>query len=99
MKSFFRDDDVLCRHGGEEFALILPESNEPDAVLRMDQFREKVKRMSVLHEGQPLNPITVSIGIAAFPKHGSSIESLLRAAHQALYVSKAEGRDRTTIAK
>jgi diguanylate cyclase (GGDEF)-like protein/PAS domain S-box-containing protein len=99
LRSFFRGDDVLCRYGGEEFALILPESNEQDAALRMNAFRQNVKRMAVLHESQPLDPITVSVGIAAFPKHGSSIESLLRTADQALYVSKAEGRDRVSIAK
>jgi diguanylate cyclase (GGDEF)-like protein/PAS domain S-box-containing protein len=99
LRSFFRGDDVLCRYGGEEFALILPESDEQDAALRMNEFRQNVKGLTVLHESRPLDPITVSVGIAAFPKHGSSIESLLRTADQALYVSKAEGRDRVSIAK
>jgi diguanylate cyclase (GGDEF)-like protein len=99
LRSFFRGDDVLCRYGGEEFALILPESDEQDAALRMNEFRQIVKGLTVLHESRPLDPITVSVGIAAFPTHGSSIESLLRTADQALYVSKAEGRDRVSIAK
>jgi diguanylate cyclase (GGDEF)-like protein len=98
MRNFFRGDDVLCRYGGEEFALILPESNEQDAALRMSQFGEKVKQMAVLYQGHPLDQISVSVGIAAFPKHGSAIESLLRAADQALYSSKTEGRDRVSIA-
>jgi diguanylate cyclase (GGDEF)-like protein len=99
MTSFFRGDDVICRYGGEEFALILPESNEQDAALRMSQFGARVKGMVVVHEDKPLDQISVSVGIAAFPEHGPSIETLLRAADQALYVSKREGRDRISIAK
>jgi diguanylate cyclase (GGDEF)-like protein/PAS domain S-box-containing protein len=99
MTNFFRGDDVICRYGGEEFALILPESNEQDAALRMSQFGDRVKMMVVLHEDKPLDQISVSVGIAAFPEHGPSIETLLRAADQALYLSKAEGRDRISIAK
>ena len=98
LRSFFRGDDVICRYGGEEFALILPESTEQDAAIRMNQFRENVKRMTVLHESRTLDPVSVSVGVAAFPKNGNSIESLLRAADQALYISKAEGRDRVNIA-
>jgi diguanylate cyclase (GGDEF)-like protein len=98
LRSFFRGDDVICRYGGEEFALILPESNEQDAAIRMNQFRENVKRMTVLHESRTLDPVSVLVGVAAFPKNGDSIESLLRAADQALYISKAEGRDRVNIA-
>ncbi len=99
LRSFFRGDDVICRYGGEEFALILPESNEQDAAIRLNQFRENVKRMTVVHETRTLDPVSVSVGVAAFPKHGDSIEALLRAADQALYVSKAEGRDQVNIAK
>jgi diguanylate cyclase (GGDEF)-like protein/PAS domain S-box-containing protein len=98
MRTFFRGDDVLCRYGGEEFTLILPESNEGDAAVRMTQFGEKVKEMVLLYEGKTLDKISISVGIAAFPIHGSSIEELLQKADQALYASKAQGRDRVTIA-
>jgi len=98
MRTFFRGDDVICRYGGEEFALILPESNEGDAAVRMTQFGEKVKGMALLYEGKTLDKISVSVGIAAFPTHGSSIEELLQKADQALYASKAQGRDRVTVA-
>jgi diguanylate cyclase (GGDEF)-like protein len=98
MRTFFRGDDVICRYGGEEFALILPESNEQNAAVRMKDFGKKVKEMSILHEGRTLDRISISVGVAAFPRHGSSGEEVLRNADNALYSSKAEGRDRVSIA-
>ncbi len=99
MRTFFRADDVICRFGGEEFALILPESSERDAALRMTEFGAKVKTMTVLHQGRVLDHISVSVGVAAFPRHGSSIEALLQAADQALYLSKTQGRARVSVAE
>jgi diguanylate cyclase (GGDEF)-like protein len=97
MKTFFRGDDVLCRYGGEEFAVMLPESTDQDAAVRMDQFRENVKRTAVVHQHQALDQVSIAVGIASFPKHGSSIEALLLAADQALFISKSEGRDRVAV--
>ena len=98
MRGFFRGDDVICRFGGEEFAVILPESSEMDAATRMKDFCTRVRRMVVVHHGRTLDSVTVSAGVAAFPKHGSSIEALLQAADQALYHSKTSGRDQVTVA-
>lgn len=98
MRSFCRADDVLCRFGGEEFILILTEATEEEAATRMNQFREKVKRLALHYRGNILDPISVSVGIATFPKNGSSAEALLRAADQAMYESKTQGRDRVSVA-
>lgn len=98
MRTFFRGDDVICRLGGEEFAIILPESGEDEAAVRMTELREQIKLMTLFHQGRPLDHISLSAGISAFPKNGSSLESLLEAADRALYQSKTHGRDRVTLA-
>jgi diguanylate cyclase (GGDEF)-like protein len=56
--------------------------------------REEIKQLNVLHGGQLLGAVTLSIGIAAFPDNGDSAEHLLKAADDALYRAKEAGRDR-----
>jgi diguanylate cyclase (GGDEF)-like protein/PAS domain S-box-containing protein len=97
-KIFFRADDVVCRQGGEEFAFILPESSSEDAVRRADALREKAKQLNLKYEGRTLGMITLSIGVATFPEHGSSSGELLKVADRCLYQSKAAGRDMVTAA-
>ncbi|MGA8151096.1 MAG: diguanylate cyclase [Terriglobales bacterium] len=97
-RNFFRSDDVICRYGGEEFAIILPESSGENAANRANSLREEVKKMKLRYKGQPLGTITLSIGIATFPDHGTSCEQLLKVADQCLYQSKNSGRDTVTVA-
>ena len=97
-RGFFRSDDVPCRYGGEEFAIILPESTAQDAAMRADTLRNHVKALKLEFDKQLLASITVSIGIAGFPDHSASCEGLLKLADQSLYQSKATGRDRVTVA-
>jgi diguanylate cyclase (GGDEF)-like protein/PAS domain S-box-containing protein len=94
----FRGDDVICRYGGEEFAIILPESSAKDAAKRANLLRIEASKISMRHLGQILDAVTLSIGVAAFPEHGSTTEQVLRMADQCLYQSKTEGRDRVTVA-
>jgi diguanylate cyclase (GGDEF)-like protein/PAS domain S-box-containing protein len=94
----FRGDDVVCRYGGEEFAIILPESSAKDAAKRANLLRIEASKISMRQLGQVLDRVTLSIGVAAFPEHGSTTEQILRMADQCLYQSKAEGRDRVTVA-
>ena len=94
----FRGDDVICRYGGEEFAIILPESTAKDAAKRANLLRIEASAISMRHLGQVLDSVTLSIGVAAFPEHGSTAEEILRVADQCLYQSKTDGRDRLTVA-
>ena len=94
----FRGDDVICRYGGEEFAIILPESSAKDAAKRANLLRIEASKISMRHLGQILDTVTLSIGVAAFPEHGQTTEQILRMADQCLYQSKTEGRDRVTVA-
>jgi diguanylate cyclase (GGDEF)-like protein/PAS domain S-box-containing protein len=98
LRTHYRADDVVCRYGGEEFAVILPESTAEEAAKRSEGLRTAVKQLRVGHDGKLLDGITLSMGIAAFPGHASSEEELLKLADTALYESKSRGRDRITVA-
>ncbi len=77
--------------------LIFPESSLDDTRQRAEQLREEVKHLNVQHGGQSLCAITLSLGVAAFPGHKSTVEAVLKAADLALYRAKSEGRDRVVI--
>jgi diguanylate cyclase (GGDEF)-like protein/PAS domain S-box-containing protein len=94
----FRAEDIICRYGGEEFAVILPESSVHDALKRADALRLATKDLKLVHRGVLLDPVTLSIGIAGFPENGVSAQDLLDGADKSLYQSKAGGRDRVTLA-
>jgi len=98
LRRFFRGDDVACRCGGEEFAVILPESLAQHAAARANALRDEVKKLGLQHRGVSLAAITLSIGVATFPEHGTNSDDLLRMADQCLYQSKAAGRDCVTVA-
>ena len=88
-----RGQDVPCRYGGEEFAVVLTGAPLEGACKRAETLREGAKKLAVRHAGRDLGAISVSIGVASFPRHQTS-EELMRAADQALYRAKSGGRDR-----
>lgn len=94
----FRAEDVICRYGGEEFAIILPESSIQDAAKRAESLRTATRELKLVHGGVLLDPVTLSIGIAGFPEHAATTQRLMNGADKALYLSKANGRDRVSIA-
>lgn len=94
LKSSLRESDVVCRYGGEEFVLILPETTASNARERAEALRSAVHGLQLRYREQPLGPITVSFGVAAFPEHGGNSKALLAAADAALYEAKRSGRDR-----
>ncbi len=97
LKSRFRGSDIVCRYGGEEFVIILPEIALDSAHQRLDRLREDLQHMVVRQDGQSIDSVTVSIGIAHYPVHGRTNQSLLRAADQALYRAKELGRNCAVI--
>jgi diguanylate cyclase (GGDEF)-like protein len=94
LKTRVRAGDVACRYGGEEFAVILSETDAEGARLCLDKIRAEIKHLHLHHRGQALGAVTMSAGVAVFPGHGETAEELLRVADQALYRAKSEGRDR-----
>ena len=98
LKSKFRGSDIVCRYGGEEFVVILPEIAPDNARERLEQLRLDLQRMAVRQDGQSITSVTVSIGMALYPVHGRTNHSLLQAADQALYRAKELGRNCVVVA-
>lgn len=97
LQRHIRGEDIACRYGGEEFTLILPDATLDDVWRRAEEFREAAHHLHVYHRDQFLGPITISLGIAMFPLHGTTAETLVRAADEALYVAKTTGRNRAVV--
>jgi diguanylate cyclase (GGDEF)-like protein/PAS domain S-box-containing protein len=97
-RDFFRTTDICCRYGGEEFAIIMPESTSQHAVIRADALRSEIKNLRLHYKKQALGQLSISVGVAAFPEHGAVADELLKIADQCLYESKARGRDMVTVA-
>ncbi len=98
LKAKIRQTDIACRYGGEEFLVILPEMSLSAAAQKAEQLREKFKCLNIMHQGQLLRQATISLGVAAFPEHGTTVQILTQMADKALYQAKGEGRDRVAVA-
>ncbi len=93
-----RQPDLVCRYGGEEFIVILPETTLTAVVDKAEQLREKFKRLTIVYQGRILGRTTISLGVAAFPEHGITPKTLIQTVDKALYQAKEEGRDRVMAA-
>jgi diguanylate cyclase (GGDEF)-like protein len=98
VESSVRGGDIACRYGGEEFLLILPEAPLTVAAARAEAIRDGVRAIKVPRLASTGEVLTVSLGVASFPEHGTDVRTLLRVADAALYEAKAEGRDRVVVA-
>jgi diguanylate cyclase (GGDEF)-like protein len=98
LREHIRGADIACRYGGEEFTLILPDASRDVIRQRAEHMREDARQLHVRREGQALEAVTLSLGIAVFPEHGSTGAAVLGAADAALYRAKHEGRDRVVVA-
>jgi two-component system cell cycle response regulator len=88
-----REVDVVARWGGDEFTLLLPKTGLPGALLLAEKIRSAVGTAPFRTDAGSL-AITISVGVAAYPEHGSSGKELVAAADEAMYRAKAGGRNR-----
>jgi diguanylate cyclase (GGDEF)-like protein len=88
--------DVPSRYGGEEFTILMPEADTERAMMVAERIRQAIETTDVSHLVTGRN-ITVSIGIATFPAHGSTPKQLMEASDVALYRSKGGGRNRVSV--
>jgi len=95
LKHQLRKVDMVCRYGGEEFAIVVPETTGSNALV----VAEKLRRQIEIHPfpGVP-RPVTISCGVADYPIQGSTRDELVAAADSALYQAKQAGRNRVMAA-
>jgi diguanylate cyclase (GGDEF)-like protein len=89
-----RKMDIVCRYGGEEFAILLTQTNAEHAMGVAEKLRRLVE--SWQFPGVP-RTVTISAGVAALPEHGSNRDEIVRAADNALYAAKQSGRNRVSL--
>ena len=98
LPTLVRGEDVPCRYGGEEFAVIFPDAPLEHVARRAEEIREALAAVDLKYADRELGHVTVSAGVAAFPDHGQTPEDLILAADRALYEAKNEGRNRVVVA-
>jgi len=92
----YRNEDVVCRYGGEEFLVVMPATPIETAVSRTEEMRHQLDSLRSVDRTRI--GFTCSAGVSTFPAHGTSWEQLIRAADAAMYIAKREGRDRVVAA-
>ena len=98
LKSNIRAGDAVFRHGGEEFLVVLPETDVEGARQKAEALRSAIAEVRLEHTGRALGRQTASCGVAVFPLNGVREDELMRCADQALYAAKEAGRDRVVVA-
>jgi len=93
-----RASDIVCRYGGDEFVLVLPDANLGQVSERLDRVRGEAKNMECRYEERILPAASLSIGVAQWPDQGTTSEDLIKAADSGLYLAKHSGRDQVCVA-
>ena len=91
-----RHGDFVCRYGGEEFVLVMPNIGIETARQRAEELHQTINSLKIPYDVFNLTT-TISMGVAAYPEHGKSKEELLRAADRAMYIAKNTGRNRVVV--
>jgi diguanylate cyclase (GGDEF)-like protein len=95
MRSCSRDADVLCRSGGEEFLMLLPNAGPAAALKIAERLRQRVEHTDMSGVGH----ITISLGVAQWPLDAGTMDQVLEIADAALYKAKQSGRNRVVVAQ
>lgn len=99
LKDSIRQEDIACRFGGEEFCIVCPSTNAEQAQHIADRIRKAISVQELTMNKMALGKVTTSIGIAVFPDHAETMEYTIKAADEALYLAKQNGRDRIELAQ
>jgi len=97
-QEIIRGSDVVCRYGGDELVLILPETTLENALDKCEKLRECVSKTDWSELSKGLSKLTISLGVAEFPSHGDTRDIILNSADSALLNAKKNGRNRVVSA-
>jgi diguanylate cyclase (GGDEF)-like protein len=98
LRNGLRDGDLIYRYGGEEFVVIFKGASGPDALVAADRLRIAVETTPMTGDQlETVSPVTISIGLALMPEHGSNINGLIEKADKAMYRAKENGRNRVEV--
>lgn len=92
LQSQSRLEDVVCRYGGEEFLILMPNASLETVLKRAEEWRKSFEKLNIEYQGEMLHN-TLSLGVAIFPQDGKDVDALLINADKALYKSKELGRN------
>jgi diguanylate cyclase (GGDEF)-like protein len=98
LQSAVRAEDIVCRYGGEEFVILLPEITQERAMEAAERLRQRVLTMRLEYRGEALRQISISVGLATYPDLAEDAVDLLRVADRALYQAKRAGRNQVYVA-
>jgi diguanylate cyclase (GGDEF)-like protein len=93
----FRESDLVCRYGGEEFVVVMPGATSEAAMDKASQLSSAVRDVAIIHREKDLGALTVSVGVASWPESGEKPLQILTLADRALYRAKEAGRNRIEI--
>ncbi|MEG1254638.1 diguanylate cyclase [Clostridium sp.] len=97
IKAEVKDTGMVFRYGGEEFVVMLYDYTSEEALIQAEKIRESIAKNQVLQEYADCFPITVSVGVASYPKHALDAEGLIKKSDIAMYYSKQSGRNQCNI--
>lgn len=97
VEHFSRPGDLICRYGGEEFCILLPDCPKAKAAELAEKLRQKMQSQEIMLRRQKTH-VTISVGVASFPKDARLKEELIFKADAALYQAKEGGRNRVCLA-
>jgi diguanylate cyclase (GGDEF)-like protein len=99
LRATFRETDIICRFGGEEFVVVMPAAQLHDCTARAEQLRQRMAEHATAHAGENLGPVTLSAGISTLHAEPDNAAELLHRADKALYQAKTTGRNRVITAE